>query len=129
MYDWMAFMHVENVGRQGDQNFPLGIDIITLADYFSLGNRTASYLDIAPQIAQMNEMYWNTFVVHLQKVKICHWDIEVGGPCNVHVVSISCVIMIKCKSRRRNSGVLSSQTGKPIVICRRGVVIHSVPYF
>ena len=34
----------ENVGRQG--TFPHGIDILTVADYFSVGSRTNSYLDI-----------------------------------------------------------------------------------
>ena len=34
----------ENVGRQG--NFPHGIDILTVADYFEVGIRTNSYLNI-----------------------------------------------------------------------------------
>ena len=34
----------ENVGRQG--TFPHGIDILTMADYFAVGSRTASYLEI-----------------------------------------------------------------------------------
>jgi hypothetical protein len=34
----------ENVGRQG--NFPHGIDIVTMADYFSIGVRSNSYTKI-----------------------------------------------------------------------------------
>ena len=34
----------ENVGRQGA--FPHGIDIVTTADYFAVGNRTNTYLNI-----------------------------------------------------------------------------------
>ena len=36
----------ENVGRQGHDNFPHGIEILTAADYFTLGNRANAYLDI-----------------------------------------------------------------------------------
>lgn len=34
----------ENVGRQG--TFPHGIDILTTADYFTVGNRTHCYLEL-----------------------------------------------------------------------------------
>ena len=34
----------ENVGRQG--TFPHGIDIVTTADYFAVGNRSNTYLTI-----------------------------------------------------------------------------------
>lgn len=40
----------ENVGRQG--NFPHGIEIVTVADYFSLSNRTDAFVKISPQIAK-----------------------------------------------------------------------------
>lgn len=40
----------ENVGRQGI--FPHGIEIIQMADYFSLGNRNTSFLTIAAEIAK-----------------------------------------------------------------------------
>ncbi|KAJ3002241.1 hypothetical protein HKX48_002419, partial [Thoreauomyces humboldtii] len=39
----------ENVGRQG--LFPHGIDIVTEADYFAVGNRQSAFLDIAVSIA------------------------------------------------------------------------------
>ena len=34
----------ENVGRQG--TFPHGIDILTTADYFAVGNRNTTFLEI-----------------------------------------------------------------------------------
>ena len=40
----------ENVGRQG--TFPNGIDIITTADYFAVGNRTKSYLEVAVEVSK-----------------------------------------------------------------------------
>jgi hypothetical protein len=36
-------------GRQG--SFAHGIEIVTQADFFSLGNRTRAYLEIAPAVA------------------------------------------------------------------------------
>ena len=40
----------ENVGRQG--NVPHGIDIVTAADYFAVGNRANAYLGVSVFIAQ-----------------------------------------------------------------------------
>lgn len=34
----------ENVGRQG--SFPHGIEILTTCDFFAVGNRTTSYLEL-----------------------------------------------------------------------------------
>lgn len=42
----------ESVGRL--RTFPYGIDILTKADFFSVGMRTHSYLDISDYIAQYN---------------------------------------------------------------------------
>ncbi|CAM9733282.1 unnamed protein product, partial [Sphacelaria rigidula] len=48
----------ENVGRQGQYGDTArsagvahGIEIITIADYFSLGNKQQAYLDITPRVA------------------------------------------------------------------------------
>eukprot|EP00941_MAST-03F_sp_MAST-3F-sp1_P005401 g5401.t1 len=65
----------ENVGRQGHENFAHGIDILTKADYHSLGLRQNSYLTIAPYIAQYEE-YRQSIVDHLVHVKLRHWDKE-----------------------------------------------------
>ncbi|KAL4281346.1 hypothetical protein GQ457_03G024830 [Hibiscus cannabinus] len=61
----------ENVGRQG--NYPHGIDIVNIADYFSLSSRTNSYIHVAICIAQY-EGYLHPFVDELLHSKICHWD-------------------------------------------------------
>jgi hypothetical protein len=45
----------EHVGRQG--YFPYGIEIITEADFFTVGNRINCYLNIATYIAQYPEYY------------------------------------------------------------------------
>lgn len=50
----------ENVGRIG--NFPHGIDIMGIADYFAVGNRVESYLNIAVQISRYPEYKFVSFV-------------------------------------------------------------------
>ncbi|KAI9499220.1 tubulin folding cofactor D C terminal-domain-containing protein [Zychaea mexicana] len=61
----------ENVGRQGI--FPCGIDIIQLADYFSLGNRSNAFLSVAFEIAKYKD-YTDTLVNHLVSTTTRHWD-------------------------------------------------------
>jgi tubulin-specific chaperone D len=56
----------ESVGRQGNENFPHGIEIIAIADYFSLGNRTSAYLQIAPQVARMAPEVLEFMTKHLR---------------------------------------------------------------
>jgi hypothetical protein len=41
----------ENVGRQG--SFPFGIDIIKLADYFTLSSRKNAYVTISVELAKV----------------------------------------------------------------------------
>ncbi|XP_072167628.1 tubulin-specific chaperone D-like [Diadema setosum] len=61
----------ENVGRQG--TFPHGIDIVTTADYFAVGNRINTYLNISYYIAGFDE-YTLPLIDHLYQVKVGHWD-------------------------------------------------------
>ncbi|XP_024892670.1 tubulin-specific chaperone D [Temnothorax curvispinosus] len=61
----------ENVGRQ--DNFPHGIDILTIADYFEVGVRSHTYLKISVQIAQYEE-YTKPLIDHLVAKKVTHWD-------------------------------------------------------
>lgn len=61
----------ENVGRQG--TFPHGIDILTTADYFAVGNRTNCFLVISVYIAGFPE-YTQPMIDHLVTMKIDHWD-------------------------------------------------------
>jgi hypothetical protein len=63
----------EAVGRQGATNCPRGIEILTLADYLSLGNRTESFLSISRQIAHFDE-YRRPIIQNLSQVKLFHWD-------------------------------------------------------
>ncbi|KAH3743339.1 beta-tubulin cofactor D [Pelomyxa schiedti] len=61
----------EHVGRQG--SFPHGLEIIALADYMTLGNRTEAFTTVAFSIAQFEE-YRIQIIEHLLKVKLKHWD-------------------------------------------------------
>ncbi|XP_060577597.1 tubulin-specific chaperone D-like [Ruditapes philippinarum] len=61
----------ENVGRQG--TFPHGIDILTHADYFAVGNRTHCFLELSVYVAQFPE-YTDALIDHLAEVKVHHWD-------------------------------------------------------
>lgn len=66
----------ENVGRQGHENFKHGIEILTCADYFTLGNRANAYLTVAPAVAVFPE-YRYALIDELLHCKLHHWDAEV----------------------------------------------------
>ncbi|XP_036079783.1 tubulin-specific chaperone D isoform X8 [Rousettus aegyptiacus] len=61
----------ENVGRQGA--FPHGLDILTTADYFAVGNRSNCFLVISTFIAGFPE-YTQPMIDHLVTMKVNHWD-------------------------------------------------------
>ncbi|KAG9337874.1 hypothetical protein JZ751_027526 [Albula glossodonta] len=61
----------ENVGRQG--TFPHGIDILTAADYFAVGNLNNCYLSISIYIASFPE-YTRPLIDHLVARKVNHWN-------------------------------------------------------
>ncbi|XP_061567171.1 tubulin-specific chaperone D [Cololabis saira] len=61
----------ENVGRQG--TFPHGIDILTAADYYAVGNLSNCYLSISVHVAGFPE-YTECMINHLITKKINHWD-------------------------------------------------------
>nr|XP_019591063.1 PREDICTED: tubulin-specific chaperone D [Rhinolophus sinicus] len=61
----------ENVGRQG--TFPHGIDILTTADYFAVGNTSNCFLVISKFIAGFPE-YTQPLIDHLVAMKVNHWD-------------------------------------------------------
>lgn len=71
---FLALAFQESVGRLG--NFPHGIDILTAADFFSVGLRTNSFLNISDYIAQYDE-YTTSLIDHLFEKKIGHWDTAV----------------------------------------------------
>ena len=62
----------ENVGRQGNENFPHGIEI-SLQQITSLGNRRNAYTEVSVQVAKFPE-YRTAIVDHLVKIKLRHWD-------------------------------------------------------
>lgn len=64
----------ESVGRLG--TFPHGIDILTAADFYSVGMRTNSYLVISDFIAKHSE-YTIPLIDHLVELKTGHWDIAI----------------------------------------------------
>ncbi|CAD0197479.1 unnamed protein product [Chrysodeixis includens] len=61
----------ENVGRHG--LFPHGIEVLTTADFQSVGPRNNAYLVIAPQVAAFPE-YTQPLIDHLVDLKVEHWD-------------------------------------------------------
>ncbi|EXX50239.1 Cin1p [Rhizophagus irregularis DAOM 197198w] len=61
----------ENVGRLG--NFPHGIEIITEADYFAVGNRVNAFLNISEKIAEFEEYRYH-LIDHLSTITITNWD-------------------------------------------------------
>ncbi|CAG8461477.1 14387_t:CDS:10 [Funneliformis mosseae] len=61
----------ENVGRQGI--FPHGIDIVTSADYFTVGNKVNAFLEISVKIAEFEEYRYH-LIDHLSTITISNWD-------------------------------------------------------
>uniref|UniRef100_A0A671T6A5 Tubulin-specific chaperone D n=1 Tax=Sinocyclocheilus anshuiensis TaxID=1608454 RepID=A0A671T6A5_9TELE len=53
--------------------FPHGIDILTAADYFTVGNLNNCYLTISVYIAGFEE-YTKPLIDHLVAMKVNHWD-------------------------------------------------------
>ncbi|MFH4980155.1 hypothetical protein AB6A40_006864 [Gnathostoma spinigerum] len=78
----------ENVGRQG--TFPEGIPILTLIDYFSVGLRLRSYLDISVRVAAYKP-YAQSIIEHLFLHKIFHWDEEIRDLAAEAVRRLACV--------------------------------------
>ncbi|NWY04338.1 TBCD protein, partial [Nothoprocta ornata] len=62
--------HIQTCARG---TFPHGIDILTAADYFAVGNRANCYLTISVYIAGFPE-YTQPMIDHLVNMKINHWD-------------------------------------------------------
>ena len=62
------------MGRQG--HFPHGIEILSEADYFTLGVRNNAYLNVGIFVASYSE-YFETFVNHLIYNKLKHPDISI----------------------------------------------------
>ena len=64
----------ENIGRQG--HFPHGIEILTEADYFTLGSRNNCYFNISIFIAQYEE-YYKSIVDYLYSNRLIHVEPQI----------------------------------------------------
>ena len=64
----------ENIGRQG--YFPHGIEILTEADYFTLGSRNNCYFNISIFIAQYEE-YYKSIVDYLYSNRLIHVENQI----------------------------------------------------
>lgn len=66
----------EHVGRQG--TFPNGIDVVTIADYWTLSARRHAYLVVAPELAALGEgTYRQDLITHLVERKLAHQDLQI----------------------------------------------------
>jgi hypothetical protein len=54
-----------------------GIDVIQIADYFSLSNRGHAYLHISSRIGILDRTLLLAFIDHLRYYKLSHWDEEI----------------------------------------------------
>ena len=70
---WLMRPAVSRPRRAGD--FPNGIAILTVADYFSLAVRQGAYLQVAPILAAYPE-YTSAFCDTLLQAKLLHWDAQ-----------------------------------------------------
>ncbi|KAJ3091882.1 hypothetical protein HK102_012932 [Quaeritorhiza haematococci] len=61
----------ENVGRQGI--FPNGIEIVTAADYFAVGNRVNSFTQVGVHVAGFDDYRYH-LIDHCANVSVVHWD-------------------------------------------------------
>jgi hypothetical protein len=105
----------ENVGRQGNTNFINGIEIITIADFFSVSNRIRSFLELSSSIVSLNPSYYfYPFIEHLKDYKINHWDREIRelssktiGRLVLLVLSTSSSLSLSSSSALSITGLLS----------------------
>lgn len=67
----------EMVGRQGAENVPNGIELISVVDYFSLSSRAHAFTSLASKVVVINNALREPFMQHLLGHKIFHWDKDV----------------------------------------------------
>eukprot|EP00605_Chrysophyceae_sp_TOSAG23-4_P001221 GSChrysophyteH1.ASY1.ANO1.1331.1 assembled CDS len=56
--------------------------------YFSLGNRVNAYLQIAPEIAKMDDDHHATLMYHLADIKVAHWDAGIRQLCSKAIAQL-----------------------------------------
>ncbi|ESU35259.1 Tubulin folding cofactor D [Giardia duodenalis] len=64
----------ELAGRVGDPYVPSAVLSSALVDYFSLGARKISYMEIAPRLAALDKSYAENFVGAICDRYLVHWD-------------------------------------------------------
>eukprot|EP00981_Chlorochromonas_danica_P003319 scaffold644_cov168-Ochromonas_danica.AAC.11 len=67
----------EFVGRQGHEHFTESLTIISIADFFSVGNRSTAFLDVSASIASLDQTYLSLFLDHLINNTFNHWDDDI----------------------------------------------------
>jgi tubulin-specific chaperone D len=68
----------ESVGRLSQEVIADGINLVTAVDYFSLGDRVASYTKIAPTVASLaGGAYLDCILTELWVGKLVHWDASI----------------------------------------------------
>ena len=71
---------------------------MTAADYFSLGNRTDAYLNIAQVIAKFEE-YQKPILHHLSEAKLHHWDGELRSLTSQSLARVSSLDPLYCANK------------------------------
>lgn len=64
----------ELAGRVGEPYVPSAVLSSALVDYFSLGSRKMSYMNIAPQIADIDKYYAEKLIDAICNRYLVHWD-------------------------------------------------------
>ncbi|EFO62405.1 Tubulin specific chaperone D [Giardia lamblia P15] len=64
----------ELAGRVGDPYVPSAVLSSALVDYFSLGARKISYMEIAPRLASLDKSYAESFIGAICDRYLVHWD-------------------------------------------------------
>lgn len=67
----------EFIGRQGHEYFTESLSIISIADFFAVGNRSTAFLDLSATIACLHQKYLTLCLDHLIDEKVNHWDEEI----------------------------------------------------
>ncbi|KAN0025684.1 hypothetical protein ACTFIU_010278 [Dictyostelium citrinum] len=66
----------EMVGRHQGL-VPNGIEIVTTADFFTVGNKNNSFTTLTTFIGKFQTDYYPTVIKHLTTIKIYNWDLEI----------------------------------------------------
>lgn len=117
----------ECVGRLG--TFPHGIDIITVANYYSLSRVQTCYLSLSLQVAKFME-YTQPLILHLVEKKSGHWDPYIRTLCSQALFKLTvddpgfvretCIPKLLAALHGRN---LSSKLGALLSL---GEIVHSL---